>query len=101
MRGAATLIAYLLALGAIISFGIASLMALQSPTKPMPSEPVAAVAPHKERAAKPIKKTTQKDAQSNQKRKTENATRKGFDAYGFADEPHRVYQLNPFRFFGR
>jgi hypothetical protein len=34
-------------------------------------------------------------------RKTENATRKGFDAYGSADEPHRVYQLNPFRFFGR
>jgi hypothetical protein len=32
MRGAAVLIAYLLGLGAIISFGIAGLMALQSPT---------------------------------------------------------------------
>jgi len=101
MRGAAVLIAYLLGLGAIISFGIAGLMALQSPTKPTPSEPVAAVAPYKGHAAKPIKQTRQKDAQSNQKRKTENATRKGFDAYGSADEPHRVYQLNPFRFFGR
>ena len=111
MRGAALLIAYLLGLGAIISFGIAGLMALQSPTKPTPSAPAAAVSPHKERAAKPVKQTTQKDAQSNQKRKTVNTTRKrmeekptvpssGLDAYGSADEPHRFY-LNPFRFFGR
>ena len=34
MRGVSLLIAYLLALGAIISFGIAGLMALQSPAKP-------------------------------------------------------------------
>ena len=32
MRGAAVVIFYLLGLGAIISFGIAGLMALQSPT---------------------------------------------------------------------
>ena len=110
MRGAALVIFYLLGLGAIISFGIAGLMALQSPTIPTPSAPVAAAAPHKERVAKPVKQTTQKDAQSNQKRKTVNATRKrmeeaptsssGFDAYGSADEPRRFY-LNPFRFFGR
>ena len=111
MRGVAVLIVYLLGLGAIVSFGIAGLMALQSSTKPTPSAPVAAVAPHKERAAKPVKQTTQKDAQSNQKRKTVNATRKrieeaptvpssGLDAYGSADEPRRFY-LNPFRFFGR
>src|SRR5262245_15615330 len=110
MRGIALLIAYLLGLGAIISFGIAGLMALQSSTKPTPSAPAAAVAPHKERAAKPVKQTTQ-NAQSNQKRQTVNATRKrkegappipssGLDAYGSADEPHRFY-LNPFRFFGR
>ena len=100
----------LLGLGAIISFGIAGLMALQSPTIPTPSAPVAAAAPHKERVAKPVKQTTQKDAQSNKKRKTVNANRKrmeeaptsssGFDAYGSADEPRRFY-LNPFRFFGR
>jgi hypothetical protein len=111
MRGAAVLIAYLLGLGAIISFGIAGLMALQSPATPTPSEPVAAVAPHKERTAKPAKQTAQKDAQSNQKRKTVNATRKrmeeaptipssGLDAYGSADEARRFYQF-PFRFFGR
>ena len=112
MRGVALLIAYLLGLGALVSFGIAGLMALQAPTKPTPSAPVAAVAPQKERAAKPVKQTTQKDAQSNQKRKTANSNRKrmeeapttpssGFDAYGSADEPRRFYQLNPFRFFGR
>src|SRR5215510_9528106 len=110
MCGLSVLIAYLLALGAIISFCIAGLMALQSPSKPTPSAPVVAVAPHKERAAKPVKQTTQKDAQSNQKRKTVNATRKrieertvpssGLDAYGSADERRRFY-LNPFRFFGR
>ena len=109
MRGVSLFIAYLLALGAIISFGIAGLMALQSPAKPTRSAPAAAVAPHKEWAAKPVKQTTQKDAQSNQKRKTMNAKRmegaptvpsSGLDAYGSAHEPHRFY-LNPFRFFGR
>jgi len=111
MRGASLLIAYLLALGAIISFGIAGLMALQSPAKPTPSASAAAVAPHKKRIAKPVKQTMQKDAQSNQKRKTMNATRNrmegaptvpssGLDAYGSTDEPRRFY-LNPFRFFGR
>jgi len=110
MRGVAVLVFYVLGLGAIISFGIAGLMAIQSPTKQTSSAPVAAVAPQKERAAKPVRQTTQKDAQSNQKRKSENATRKrmeeaptipssGLDAYGSADEPRR--QLNPFRFFGR
>ena len=111
MRGVAVVIFYLLGLGAIISFGIAGLMALQSPTQPTPSAPLAAAAPHKERVAKPVKETTQKDAQSNQKRKTVNATRKrreeaptisssGLDAYGSANEPRSFYQY-PFRFFGR
>ena len=111
MRGVSVLIFYLLGLGAIISFGIAGLMALQSPTKPTPSAPVAAVAPHKERVAKPVKQTTQKDAQSNQKRKTVNATRKRMEEA--PTNLHRVlmpmdpqtnrasfYQY-PFRFFGR
>ena len=111
MRGVALLIVYLFGLGAIISFGIAGLMALQSSTKPTPSAPVAAAAPHNERVAKPSKQTTQKDAQSNQKRKTVNATRKrreepptisssGLDAYGYANESPRFHQY-PFRFFGR
>jgi hypothetical protein len=106
MRGVAVLIAYLLGLGAIISFGIAGLMALQSSTKPTPS---VATAPPTERIAKPGKQTTQKDAQSNQKRKTVNTTRKrreeapttspsGLDAYGYANEQRRFY--SPF-FWGR
>jgi hypothetical protein len=111
MRGVAALIFYMLGLGAVVSFGIAGLMALQSPTVPTPSAPVTATTPHKERVAKPVKEITQKDAQSNQKRKTVNATRKrreeaptnsssGLDAYGSANEPPRFYQY-PFRFFGR
>jgi hypothetical protein len=106
MRGVAVLIAYLLGLGAIISFGIAGLMALQSSTKPTPS---VATAPPTERIAKPGKQTTQKDAQSNQKRKTVNTTRKrreeapttspsGLDTYGYANEHRRFY--SPF-FWGR
>src|SRR5262245_45282667 len=102
MRGVALLIAYLFGLGAIISFGIAGLMALQPSTKPTPSPPVAAAALHQERVAKPSKQTTQKDAQTNQKRKTVNATRKrreeaptispsGLDAYGYANEQRRFY----------
>jgi hypothetical protein len=105
MRGVALLIAYLFGLGAIISFGIAGLMALQSSTKPTPSAPVA-TAPPTERVAKPGKQTT---AQSNQKRKTVNTTRKrreeaptsspsGLDAYGYANEHRRFY--SPF-FWGR
>jgi hypothetical protein len=108
MRGVALLIAYLLGLGAIISFGIAGLMALQSSTKPTSSAPVA-TAPPTERVAKPGKQTTQKDAQSNQKRKTVNTSRKrreeapttspsGLDAFGYANEHRRFY--SPF-FWGR
>src|SRR5262245_3764884 len=108
MRGVSLLIAYLLALGAIISFGIAGLMALQPPAKPTPSAPAAAGAPLKERAAKSVKQTMQKDAQSYQKRKTTRKRREGaptvpssgLDAYGSTDEPRRFY-LNPFRFFDR
>jgi hypothetical protein len=109
MRGVTLLIAYLLGLGAIISFGIAGLMALQSSTQPTPSAPVATVAKPKEQVAKPVKQTTQKDAQSNQKRKTVNANRKrreeaptsspsGLDAFGYANEHRRFY--SPF-FWGR
>jgi hypothetical protein len=109
MRGVALLVAYLLGLGAVISFGIAGLMALQSSTQPPPSAPVATVAKPKEQVAKPVKQTTQKDAQSNQKRKAVQATRKrreeaptispsGLDAFAYANEHRRFY--SPF-FWGR
>ena len=110
MRGVSLLVAYLIALGAIISFGVAGLMALQSPES-RPAAPETTIAPHKERAAKTIKQPAQKNAQSNQKRKTMNAMPKrlegvptgpssGLDAYGSANKLHHFY-LNPFRFFGR
>jgi len=110
MRGVSLLIAYLIALGAIISFGIAGLMALQSP-EPRPTASETAIAPHKGRAAKAIKQPMQKNARSNKNRKTTNAMPKrlegaptgpssGLDAYGSTNEPHHFY-LNPFRFFGR
>ena len=110
MRGVAVLIVYLLGLGAIVSFGIAGLMALHSPATSTSSAPATAVAPHKEWVAKPARQTTQKDSQSNQKRKTVKVTRKrtkevptisssGSDAYGSANEPRPFYP-NPFRFFG-
>ncbi len=109
MRGVAGLIFYLLALCAIISFGIAGLIALQSPSKPTLSAPAVATAPSTERVAKPSKQTTQKDAQPNQKRKTVNTTRKGreeapttspsgLDAFGYANDHRRFY--SPF-FWGR
>ena len=102
MRGVAVLIAYLLGLGAIISFGIAGLMALQSSTQPTSSARAAAAAPHKEQLAKPVKQITQKDAEAHQKRKPVHATRKrreeaptispsGLDAYGYANESRRFY----------
>jgi len=109
MRGFAVVLGYLVGLAAIVSIGIVGVMALQSPIKPMPPAPIAASAPQKEPVAKPVKQTTQKDAQSNQKRKTVRATRKriedipssGFNAYGYANEPRRFYQYpSPF-FSGR
>jgi hypothetical protein len=106
MRGFAVVLGYLVGLAAIVSIGIVGVMALQSPIKPMPTAPIAASAPQKEPVAKPVKQTTQKDAQSNQKRKTVRATRKrietsGFNAYGYANEPRRFYQYpSPF-FSGR
>lgn len=109
MRGVAALIAYLLGLGAIISFGIAGLLALQAPTKPTPSSASVAATSQAERLAKPTKQTAvdQKDGQARQKRKATHKRKEeapsyssGFDAYGYADEPRRFYN-HPFRFFGR
>ena len=107
MRGVALLIAYLLGLGAIVSFGIAGLMALQSTTKPTPSAASVAATSQAERLARPIKQKTvdQKDAQTRQKRKVTHKRKEeapsyssGIDAY--AQEPRRFYN-QPFQFFGR
>jgi hypothetical protein len=107
MRGAALLIAYLLGLGALVSFGIAGMMALQSSTTPTPSAASVAPKSQAERLAKPIKQKTvdQKDAQPREKRKVAHRRKEempshpsGLDAY--AREPRRFYN-NPFQFFGR
>src|SRR6478752_4839550 len=108
MRGVALLIAYLLGLGAIVSFGIAGLMALQSSAKPTPSgASVAATSQQSERLSRPNKQKTvdQKDAQPRQKRKVTHKRKEeapsyssGLDAY--AQEPRRFYN-QPFQFFGR
>jgi hypothetical protein len=101
MRGVALLIAYLLGLGAIVSFGIAGLMALQSTTKPTPSAASVAATSQVERLAR----DQAKDPQARQKRKVTHKRKEeapsyssGIDAY--AQEPRRFYN-QPFRFFGR
>ena len=116
MRSFAGLLAYLFGVAAIISIGIAVLMALQSPIERTPSAPTVAVELHKERLAKPVKQTTvgQKKTHSNHEHqtvrdKTVRVTRKqpreaptiaAGDAYGYAQEPRRIDpQLFPI--FGR
>lgn len=111
MRGFAGLLAYLVGVSAIVSVGIAGLMALQSPTEPKPSVPIVAAESHKVRLAKPVKQTIvdQKKASPEQKHKIAHVTHKrpheaptvaADDAYGYAPEPRRL-DLNLFPFFGR
>ena len=100
MRGFAGLLAYLVGVSAIISVGVAGLMALQAPTEPKPSAPIVAAQSHKERPAKPIKQTIvdHKKTPREQKHKTAHFAHKrpheaptivGGEAYGYAPEPRR------------
>jgi hypothetical protein len=109
VRGFASLLAYFVGVSAIISIGVAGLMALQSPIERTPSVPT--VESHTERPAKPIKQTivTQKAARPAQKHKIVHVTPKRTheapaiatgDAYGYAQEPYRL-DSNPFPMFGR
>jgi hypothetical protein len=111
MRGFAALLAYLVGVSAIISIGVAGLMALQSPIERTPSAPIVAAESHTERLAKPVKETIvgQKKARPDQKHKLVHVTPKSTheaptiaagDAYGYAQEPRRI-DLNLFPFFGR
>jgi hypothetical protein len=110
MRGFAGLLAYLVGVSAIISIGVAGLMALQSPIERTPSAPIV-VAAQKERLAKPVKQTIvgQKKARVDQKHKMVHVTRErkheaptiaAGDAYGYAQEPRRI-DPNLFPFFSR
>ena len=112
MRGFAGLLAYLVGVSAIISIGVAGLMALQSPIESVRSAPTVAVEPRTERLTKPVKPTiiAQKKPPPSQKQKMvhvspkrthETPTIAEVDSYGYAqEEPHRI-DSNPFSFFGR
>jgi len=111
VRGFAGLLAYLVGVSAIISIGVAGLMALQSPIERTPSAPTVVVESHTERLAKPVKQTIvgQKKARLDQKRKMVHVTPKrtheapttaAGDAYGYAQEPRRI-DPNLFPIFGR
>jgi hypothetical protein len=108
VRGFASLLAYLVGVSAIISIGVAGLMALQSPTERTPSAPTVAV---EERPAKPVKQTivARKTPRPDQKHKMVHVTPKRTheaptitegDSYGYAQEPRRI-DPNLFPFFGR
>ena len=110
MRGFANLLAYLVAVLAIISVGIAGLVALQSSTEPTPSVPTMAAESHKEPLTKPNKRTTidEKKTSPEQKHKIARVTHKhpheaptvaADDAYGYAPEPRRI-NPNLFPLFG-
>jgi hypothetical protein len=111
MRSFASLLTYLVGVSAIISIGVAGLMALQSPIERTPSVPTVAVESHTERLAKPVKQTivSQKKARPNQKHKMVHVTPKrtpeaptiaADDAYGYAQEPRRRIDPNLFSIFG-
>ena len=110
VRGFASLFAYLVGVSAIISIGVAGLMALQSPIERTPSATVA-VESHAARLATPVKQTivAQKTARPDQKHKMVHVTPKrtheaptitAGDAYGYAQEPRRL-DWNLFPIFGR
>ena len=106
MRGFAGLLAYLVGVSAIISIGVAGLMALQSPIERTSSAPTVAIDLQKERLAKPVKQIIvgQKKAHSNQKHQTHVARKQsreapttdaGREAYGYAaEEPRRRIDPN-------
>jgi hypothetical protein len=111
VRGFAGLLAYLVGVSAIISIGVAGLMALQSSIDRTPSAPTVAVESHAERLSKPVKQTIvgQKKARPDQKHKMVHVTPKRTheaptvapgDAYGYAQEPRRI-DSNLFPIFGR
>ena len=111
MRGFASLLAYVVGVSAIISIGVAGLMALQSPIERTPSAPDVALESRTQRLAKPVKQTivAQKKARPDQKHKMAHVTPKRTheaptitegDSYGYAAEPRRI-DSNLLPFFGR
>jgi hypothetical protein len=111
MRGFAGLLAYLVAVSAIISIGIVGLMALESPSARTPSAPIASAASHNENPATATKQTiaAQKKTRSDHKHKIAHVTRERTHevpstndaSYGYAQEPRRRIDPNLFSIFGR
>ena len=111
MRGFAGLLAYLVVVSAIISIGIAGLMALQSPIARTPSAPIASAASQNEHLAPAIKQAiaVQKKARPDHKHKivhvlrerTHEAPTTNEPSYGYAQEPRRRIDPNLFSIFGR
>ena len=111
MRGFAGLLAYPVGVSAIISIGIAGLMALQSPTARTPSAPTASAASQNEHRATAIKQTiaVQKKARPDHKHKIVHVTRErtheapttNETTYGYAQEPRRRIDPNLLSIFGR
>lgn len=111
MRGLAGLLAYLIGVSAIISIGIAGLMALQSPDTRTLSAPIASPAQHNEYLATATKQTraSQKKAHPDHKHKIVHVTRERTHetpstneaSHGYAQEPRRRIDPNLFSIFGR
>jgi hypothetical protein len=111
MRGFAGLIAYLVGVSAIITVGIAGLMALQSPSARTPSAPIASAVSHNEYLGTGTQQTiaAQKKARPDRKHKIVHVTRERTHeapstneaSYGYAQEPRRRIDPSLFSIFGR
>jgi hypothetical protein len=111
MRGFAGLLAYLVGVSAIISIGIAGLMAQQSPSARTPFAPIASAASHNEHLAAGTKQTiaAQKKAGPHHNHKIVHVTRERTHeapstneaSYGYAQEPRRRIDPRLFSISGR
>jgi hypothetical protein len=106
------LIAYVIGMSVLVSVGIAGIMALRSP--PMeraPAEFSKSTASSSERPASGTKQRANTEAKPQHARKnklvredhkrTYPALNSGNGAYGYAEEPRRRFDPNPFLMFGR
>ena len=112
MRFLVGLVAYVVGMSVLVSVGIAGIMALRSPpTERAASEPSKSTASSSARPASTTKQRANADAKPQQARKnkvvreghkrTHPAFNFGNGAYGYAEEPRRRIDPNPFFMFGR
>lgn len=112
MRFLAGLLAYLVGMSVLVSVGIAGIMALRSsPMERAPAELSKSTASSSERPASGTKQRANAEAKPQHPRKnrivreghkrTNPALNFGNGAYGYAEEPRRRIDPNPFFMFGR